>query len=789
MPGLLNLETLSKHLRYECMVVDEWARIYGSSWWKKGTQRLSLSRRALQHLQRTMARRNTTSPKPDPRDSDDPSSQSICRLCSSNDPPNEGEETDWILAAIQERESELSIHTQYLQQRRVLSDVVGNRRSRIPEIAQLEQQISNLKSLVSPLRRLPPELLQEIFLIGAAQQNINKFIFFDVVHGEPVSSWAVAGVCRKWRNVALSTPELWNVLPHLTFERVNFHAHKLQYSKFEFLLRYSGNLPLHLYIEARTPWLPETCPVLDLLIQHSERWETVVVKMTSSTFARLNGVRNRIPRLQRLSLTLWHSWAHNSDVDWDMFAIAPRLTDVSFKCRSEVALRLPESQLTRYSLESMHVDGIGHALQSSSTIQALYIRNERMDPLHDTITLPNLTKLFFQFRHYHSSPSLLDSLSLPALQELVVCGDHPNILATSLSLLRRAGEASPSRKSALKSLRISASTANLVMSNSTTLLSILELVTELQFLDIPLPSIDVLSRLSKLDQEQVIVPLLGCCKFQVVSPISSEICSALNELGATRCKPLPSIVSDEVESTPVQPLSCLVLEHWSTHDSQEFLEQTHYDLEVSGVDGSSQLPPSSAPVQAPSTSTSPFNFRGRRSSHTKLNRAATSNELWTLITEVLPERERGDVPVCDQSGHRLHISRRQAMMLGERLGEYRLDGGVEVQDVMMMKRLYSKLKLLNGRLQCTPAKFKSRYPYLGELEGVIRGTLHAWQGIVDQHASMLRWVHDSTALFYRSQVDCPSRRLSIDSCSSFEGSLAQEYRAKLEEMCNKIGSM
>ncbi|KAF8957587.1 hypothetical protein BDZ97DRAFT_102042 [Flammula alnicola] len=59
--------------------------------------------------------------------------------------------------------------------------------------------------ILSPIRRLPPEILGEIFLV------------YRVVSGRPVSlrtspAAVLSQVCRSWRQTAISLPPLWDTL-------------------------------------------------------------------------------------------------------------------------------------------------------------------------------------------------------------------------------------------------------------------------------------------------------------------------------------------------------------------------------------------------------------------------------------------------------------------------------------------------------------------------------------------------------------------------------------------------
>ncbi|KZP22093.1 hypothetical protein FIBSPDRAFT_687916, partial [Athelia psychrophila] len=51
------------------------------------------------------------------------------------------------------------------------------------------------KTLVSPIRRVPPEIITEVFL-HSADGNL----------GSPL---LLASICSRWRSIALSSPQLW----------------------------------------------------------------------------------------------------------------------------------------------------------------------------------------------------------------------------------------------------------------------------------------------------------------------------------------------------------------------------------------------------------------------------------------------------------------------------------------------------------------------------------------------------------------------------------------------------
>jgi hypothetical protein len=81
-----------------------------------------------------------------------------------------------------------------------LAQIVRNSRYAISEMetqrSALEKRVVYTLGFLSPIRRLPLELLREIFLWS--------------FEGHPCSAWLLAAVCASWRRLALRTPLIWS---------------------------------------------------------------------------------------------------------------------------------------------------------------------------------------------------------------------------------------------------------------------------------------------------------------------------------------------------------------------------------------------------------------------------------------------------------------------------------------------------------------------------------------------------------------------------------------------------
>ncbi|KAJ7138100.1 hypothetical protein C8R44DRAFT_695290, partial [Mycena epipterygia] len=143
----------------------------------------------------------------------------------------------------------------------------------------LQQYAQGCRSAVSPIRRLLPEILCEIFIAYSSsspepdnfadeKKNISKLDLLLVSH-----------VCAQWRTLALGTPRLWSDIA------VDFFHWPTDPTPFLHLLRTSlergAGHPLTFSLDTMTRdgYFPPVAfyPVLELLAEHSPRWQFVTL--------------------------------------------------------------------------------------------------------------------------------------------------------------------------------------------------------------------------------------------------------------------------------------------------------------------------------------------------------------------------------------------------------------------------------------------------------------------------------------------------------------------------------
>ncbi|KAJ7579035.1 hypothetical protein C8J56DRAFT_335233 [Mycena floridula] len=88
---------------------------------------------------------------------------------------------------------------------KIVSDAQLAINALIQEQTELTNQVSRTRSYLAPVRRLPIELLREVF--------------YGCFDDHPCIAWVLAAVCKSWRRLALDMPRIWSKIRMLTLQQ------------------------------------------------------------------------------------------------------------------------------------------------------------------------------------------------------------------------------------------------------------------------------------------------------------------------------------------------------------------------------------------------------------------------------------------------------------------------------------------------------------------------------------------------------------------------------------------
>ncbi|KAJ6584012.1 hypothetical protein DFH09DRAFT_1144043 [Mycena vulgaris] len=327
--------------------------------------------------------------------------------------------------------------------------------------AALEVEIDAHKALMAPLRRIPNDVLGEIF-VACLPTAHNALI-------DPGEAPLILGrICKHWRSVAYSTPTLWSSLhiPPLTQEWVWPHVPKVPVArsverKLEEVvaawLDRAAACPLSIFFSRFPNHLLESPDAVDRVIGASRRirnlhiWGTCIGPVRPLLLLR----GEDLPCLESIAIKCGPDADHPLPF-WDGVAVfdAPNLRRISFNAHADaLKLPLPWVQLTELNLEcsieyhppnqgqgGLDLNGAQEVLRRCPNLVrcCLHITNSNSFTPGPIITLPHLTTLTL----YQSFPSvqLLGCLILPNLRYLGVGGNDPRFIGVG------GDEASPSSR-------------------------------------------------------------------------------------------------------------------------------------------------------------------------------------------------------------------------------------------------------------------------------------------------------------------------------------------------------
>ncbi|KAF7345514.1 ABC protein [Mycena venus] len=265
------------------------------------------------------------------------------------------------------------------------------------------------EAILSPLRRIPPEVLADIFWWTLPSLNDEWARgTFDVAH----SPWVLTWISARWRAVSVSTPSLWSQVA-IDYNRDPSSEYSM--SRIAVQIQRAQNLKIHFYGATAVDSVPQI-QMFELLSEHSSCWEELSLRLTSSLVPLLPALHGRIQSLKRL----WVEWdgpeSQTAVQSIDCFDSAYSLLDFGgYNQYRFIPFALPTHQLTRYYLDGPWEEHKRNLKLSLGLVEARIVTrfNDELWPhTNEIIDLPYLRRL------YVSNVKILDYLTAPVLEGL-----------------------------------------------------------------------------------------------------------------------------------------------------------------------------------------------------------------------------------------------------------------------------------------------------------------------------------------------------------------------------------
>ena len=254
--------------------------------------------------------------------------------------------------------------------------------------AALRRDVTRYRSLHSPIRKLPPEILRHIFGYACILDPAIEYPFQS-------TAFCISSVCSRWRDIALHSPEVWANLNVCLGERA-INPVCLAVSR-------SHNYPLSLRVSEA--WgQDDACENLfRILMEQSERWLYVdFSEATSDTVDMLEGL-SLTPLLEDVTLTAYHA-----PEIFGYIGSAPCLRNVTFQ-KLEDPIFFDNFTWETIRHLDMEYDGkltpesLFEVLDLGTGLQSLVYRGEARTRLEGSDPVPYTLFGFDDLPHYTSN--------------------------------------------------------------------------------------------------------------------------------------------------------------------------------------------------------------------------------------------------------------------------------------------------------------------------------------------------------------------------------------------------
>ncbi|KAJ7084738.1 hypothetical protein C8R43DRAFT_939611 [Mycena crocata] len=391
----------------------------------------------------------------------------LSRFLGTNDPPSQFEAQE-VRARSHEAQNKLRSIEASLTRMRGKPGSEAAMLTLTRDAASLSQRIRRCRSILSPIRRIPAEILTRIFLFTAPTlENARRVEWYASLQGSP---WVLGQISGRWRAVALATPSLWScIIVKNSRDESGDDCPPCSIPMLQTQLVRSGNAPLKIIFDYTEDDADDDVvrEALNVITRYSSHWKSIYI--TAPQVHRLPSLRGKVPLLEKVSVFGWEGegsecsdYGDTPPPPPDIFRTAPRLWDVEVD-EGMPFFGLPWKQLRRYKSCAPwegHINSLRDLKSAETCSLTLAHEHSMREPYRGqwgtrTVELPKLRQLELSTeRSQDLDPEDWECpqwLRLPALTDLAIDSPLlrglPRLLQASgcslkkLHLTSRCGEA------------------------------------------------------------------------------------------------------------------------------------------------------------------------------------------------------------------------------------------------------------------------------------------------------------------------------------------------------------
>ncbi|KAK0462340.1 uncharacterized protein EV420DRAFT_1182020 [Desarmillaria tabescens] len=282
------------------------------------------------------------------------------RLALCNDPPSPTETDELKLAVLSYEQQIQNLTADEEKLQKMLAKMQDSVEEKAGILLREKERalaaINRRKHVLSPVRRLPVEILFYIFL-RTIEFPIRRTqdLYTDLEHPPDNPMFSIACVSKQWKMVAMSSPKLWSyvniVLTDENFEDQSY-ARRLGEQ-----CSYSRNHPLFVCIaDDSVNNFPDQ--LAGILFTISRDIQELHLFLRSSTFIEFDQLRLSLPSLERLSLVALDTDLFDDEEKLQFFPTSSKLRTLEIVDINEPSgyFVVPWNQINTYKSSHSHMD-------------------------------------------------------------------------------------------------------------------------------------------------------------------------------------------------------------------------------------------------------------------------------------------------------------------------------------------------------------------------------------------------------------------------------------------------